>query len=425
MSNPASAPQFGQLLREHRRRHGLSQAELGGERYSGSYISHLESGRRGATPEVVGFLAQRLGVSPLELGIEPLRGADLAAVDRDTDTMEELLVAERAWHDRDWPAAAAHARRAAASAAAAGQPERHWEALYVQAQARFADADFAGASEIAVRLAEHDVAQRSAALRAQALSLASIAFRASDHLGQAIAFASRAVEVAEGTPPVILAEALMALVSALTEAGLPAGEAEPYRVRLADVALSVESKHARGMIAWALGTAAFRAGDVASGVALHGEAQCLLDPRHDVRLWLRLHRSMANCRLDAGMTDGVAELLQTSRTGLEIIGNNSDVVELRHAEVKLLLLEGRAAEAETEIRRLLGEPALGALDISRGQSTFLLGRAQFALGDRVAAARSFAAAAAELERQGLLKRALEAWRLGSEAMAAVWDLTAT
>lgn len=418
MSNPHPATQFGPLLREQRRRKGLSQAELGGDRYSGSYISHLESGRRAATPEVVEFLSQRLGVSRVELGVEPISGKALAAADRDTGTLEQLLVAERAWHDREWSVAATHAALAAERAFGSGQLERHWEALYIRAQALFSDADFAGCAEIAVRLSQHEVAERSSVLRAQALSLASIAYRASDRLGLAIAYASQAVEVARTTPPVILAEALMALVSSMSEAGFPAAETEAHRTRLGDVSLSVESSHARGMISWALGTAAFRAGDVSGGMALHARAQGLLDPKHDVRLWLRLHRSMANCRLDAGMTDGVADLLRISRTGLEIIGNSSDVVELRQAESKLALMEGRPADAAADLTLLLADPVLGAAHLGRARSTFLLGQAQLQLGDPRSAANAFVSAARQFEAQGALKSAVEAWRFGADAIGA-------
>lgn len=401
---------FGQLLRETRRRTGLSQAELGGERYSGSYISHLESGRRAATPEVVEFLSQRLGVTPLELGIEPLRGAALAEVDADTRTLETLLVAERAWHDRDWAAAAAHAARAADSASRSGQPERHWEALYIQAQARFADADFAGAAELATQLADHPIAARSPVLRAQALSLASVAYRASDRLGLAIALGSRAVEVAEQTPPIILAEALMSLVSALTEAGLPATESEDYRRRLAEVSLSVESDHARGMISWSLGTAAMRSGDIAAGMDLHAQAQRLLSSKRDVRQWLRLQRTVASCRLDAGISEGVADLLSVARAGLEVVGNHSDVVELRQAEARLALLEGQVDRAEELLRGLLEDPVLGTAELGRARTESLLAQCRLAQGDPAGAAAGFASAARQFEALGLFKRAVEDWR---------------
>ena len=109
----SAAVQFGSLLREARRSQGLSQNELGAGTYSGSYISHLESGRRTATPQVIEFLTRRLGVSPLEWGVSPASDpAQLVA----GDTIEDLLVAERAWSEHDWDAAIEHSTRAAAIA---------------------------------------------------------------------------------------------------------------------------------------------------------------------------------------------------------------------------------------------------------------------------------------------------------------------
>ena len=56
-------------------------------------------------------------------------------------------------------------------------------------------------------------------------------------------------------------------------------------------------------------------------------------------MWLRLNRSAANCRLDAGITDGVRSCSHVARSGLSLIGNVFDVFELRQAEAKLALLE--------------------------------------------------------------------------------------
>ena len=115
----------------------MSQAELGGDRYTGSYISHLESARRAASADVIEFLAMRLGVTPYELGMAPT----LRVPEDEATTpyaLEHLLVAERAWYDRDWVTAGELATKAASAALAAGQSERHWQALYVQTQAALA-----------------------------------------------------------------------------------------------------------------------------------------------------------------------------------------------------------------------------------------------------------------------------------------------
>lgn len=402
-----SAVQFGSLLRQARKQRGLSQAELGGDRYSGSYISHLESGRRMASPEVIEFLTRRLGVSPLEWGTSP--AGDPRSAGRD-DAIEDLLVAERAWSDRDWGAAITHSKQAAETAAASGDSTRHWEALYVMAQAQFSAGEYVAAAELAEQLAEHQTARRFAVARAQALSLASTANRASDRLGWAIAFGARAVEAASAAPPIILSEALMALVSAMSEAGHPAGESRPFLDRLAQLSPRLTSDHSRGTIAWTMGAAAFVAGEVEEGLRLQDLASNLLDPRRDLRLWLRFHSTAARWRLGAGITDGVDELLKTASFGLKLIGNNYDLVELTQVEARLALIRGDVERARELITGVLNDPVLGSREMGRGQGELILAECMQALGDKSGARRQFAIAAIQLENEGRLRAAVDAWR---------------
>nr|WP_300151628.1 helix-turn-helix transcriptional regulator [Propionicimonas sp.] len=401
----SNAVQFGSVLREARRRQGLSQAELGGGKYSGSYISHLESGRRTASPEVVEFLSRRLGMSLLEWGLAPAPNPAFLG-----GTFEDLLVAERARSEHDWAAAITHATQAAASAEAAADGGRHWEAMYVVAQGRFASGEFAEAARLADALSTHEIAQQFLVARAQALSLASIANRASDHLGWAIAFGARAVEAASAAPPIILAEALMSLVSAMSEAGHAPEESQPYLDRLAALSPRLTSDHSRGMIAWTMSGAAFVAGDIGEGLRLQAQAGDLLDPRRDLRLWLRFHSTAARWRLGAGITDGVADLLQTASLGLQILGNNYDVVELRQSEAKLALLTGDATGGYATIRAILDDPVLGGPEMSRGQSELVLAECLEALGELEEARHQFVTAALQLEVEGRLRQAIDAWR---------------
>lgn len=406
----SNAVQFGSLLREARRRQGLSQAALGGETYSGSYISHLESGRRAATPEVIDFLSRRLGVSPLEWGVAPEADPARQVLG---DTIEDLLVAERAWSNQDWDSAITHASRAAELAAASGDAGRHWEARYVQGQALFSAGQFAAAAELAESLVEHETAQKFAVARAQALSLASVASRACDHLGRAVAFGARAVEAGSVAPPIILAEALMALVSSMFEAGSPAAESAPYLARLTELSPRLTSGHSQGTIAWTSGVAAFMAGDVDTGLREHARAFELLDRRRDARLWLRFHSVAARWRLNAKVLDGVAELLQTASLGLQIVGNTYDVVELRQVEAMYALRTGEPAKAASIISEMLADPVLGAVEMSLGGSQLLLAHALHELGQDAAASQQYRTAALQFEVEGRLRAALDAWRRSS------------
>lgn len=413
MTSKTTPVAFGKLLRESRRSRKMSQAELGGDRYSGSYISHLESGRRSPTPEVIEFLARRLGVSSLEWGVREHydKPATLRAeLDQAPGPIEDLLVAERAWYDRDWSSAEEHGQRAAASAKAAGDGIRHWEAMYVVAQARFANAKFADAAKIAHEIADWDAARTYPVARAQSLSLASIANRAGSRLGWAIALGARAVEAANSAPPIILTEALMSLVSSLSEAGHTAEETAPYLQRLVDLMPQLPANHSRGMVAWTLGTAAYNTGDPIEGARRYEQAGELLNPHRDLRLWLRFHRSDANCRLDIGSTDGVAELLRISSTGLEIIGNSFDVVELRQARARLALLEHDPHGAAAIIQGLLEDPVLGDAEFNMGMSEWILACAKQQLGEDGEAIRHFRAAGVLFEADGRLRQSVDSYR---------------
>lgn len=401
------AVQFGSLLRQARKQRGLSQAELGGDRYTGSYISHLESGRRAASPEVIEFLTRRLGVSPLEWGTSPAGDTRSALLD---GAVEDLLVAERAWSERDWSAAITHSKSAAESAAASGDSTRHWEALYVMAQARFSSGEYAVAGELAEQLAEHQTARRFAVARAQALSLASTASRAADRLGWSIAFGARAVEAASSAPPIILTEALMALVSALGEAGHDLAETRPLLDRLELLAPRLGSSHSRGTVAWTIGSALCMGGEVVSGVARHDSARELLDPKRDLRLWLRFQGVAARWRLNAGITDGVPELLRTASFGLDIVGNVHDRAELRQVEAMLALRTEAPEQAAESMEASLSDPEFSAAGVAQGSSMVILAHALRALGREEEARLQYARAANAFEEEGRLRAAIDAWR---------------
>lgn len=406
----SNAAQFGVLLRQARKRKGWSQAELAGDKYTGSYISHLESGRRAATPEVIEFLCRQLGVPPEEWGLSA-SGQGMAPP---SSAMEDLLLAERAWSERDWAGAIKHATKAVEIAERTHDQGRHWEALYVLAQANFASGNFAETAELAEQLAEHETGGRLPVARAQALSLASFAHRSADRLGWAVAFAARAVEAASAAPPVVLSDALMALVSAMVEAGHSQAESRPYLDRLEAVEPELSSDHAKGMVEWTLGTAAIAGGEPESGVGHFEKALSLLDSRRDVRLWLRLQRSFAEAKVDAGFLDGVEQMLQSAAVGLSLVGNKHDLVELRQAEAKLALATGEPERAAELLEAVLADPSLGAPDVSHGATRLVLANSYAALNKIGQAKEQYAAAAIALENEGRLRSALRAWRQASE-----------
>ncbi|MDQ1622476.1 MAG: hypothetical protein QOH19_894 [Actinomycetota bacterium] len=91
---------FGEKLRAERLERGLTQAELGRDLYSPSYISLLETGRREPTADVIEELARRLELAPkaLEAWSQPVSISD-------AEYVLAGLYARQAWDLRatPWP----------------------------------------------------------------------------------------------------------------------------------------------------------------------------------------------------------------------------------------------------------------------------------------------------------------------------------
>lgn len=405
--------QFGAQLRRLRRELGLSQAELGGDRFTGSYISHLESGRRTPSQEVTTFLAARLGVSPVELGLGQLQSSvavRLPESESDLAALEHLLGAERAWHDQEWHLASRLAGRAAAVAAAAKNQVRHWEARFVLAQAQLSEGDYEAVCMTARELVDDPLSAKSAALKAQSLSLMSVASRAAGRLTEAISWGARAVEAAHGASLMLQAEAAMALISARSETGDKGPELQRLCTWLEEIGQDIESGYAKGLIAWALGTAAFRANDTAAGILQHEEALKYIKPQRDLRMWARLHKSIANRRLESGVMIGVAESIESAREGLRLAGNASDLLELHLVEAKQALATGKLDVAEGLVLHCLADEVLHQADHLAGEAEALHGDVCAAQGRFDDAVAAWARSATRFEAAGAFGAASVSWR---------------
>ena len=120
---------FGEKLRAERLERGLTQAELGKDLYSPSYISLLETGRREPTADVIEELARRLELAPkaLEAWSQPVSVSD-------AEYVLAGLYARQAWDLRDYPLAATHAATAAQIALEGKNTSAWWNMTYMQAE---------------------------------------------------------------------------------------------------------------------------------------------------------------------------------------------------------------------------------------------------------------------------------------------------
>ncbi|MFX4271389.1 helix-turn-helix domain-containing protein [Propionibacteriaceae bacterium Y1685] len=406
---------FRQRLKELRRNAGLSQSELGGDRYSGSYVSHLESGRRRPTGEVITFLAQQLKVDSAEL----IDGDPAVSMDGPgARALEVDLAARSAFSEGDHEGSAILADSLAQMALGAGRPDMWWRAQMMHLQSVMALGDYERGKELALILSRHEVTSSSPALEAEVHTQLSKAHRALSELAEAINSAHHAVQLAEAASVHVgvRASALMALIAAQTEAGR-IDQAARFAENLRAVRRDITSSQTKGMIAWALGNIDFLTDQVDRACEEHDRASNWLRAEVDVRQWGRFHKASASMHLQAGVLEPVKRLLDSAATALTLVGNRHDLAELELTRAEHSLARGAYADAARQVE--LGMRVEDKLSRSHlGRAKLLRHRIQLATGDTAGAIASVAEAADDFESAGALARAVEALRIHGDLVAA-------
>lgn len=401
--------ELGERIRQLRLSRGLSQTELGDGKYSGSYISHIESGRRRPGGDVLAFLADQLG-----LPVNELDPSDQEAADAEVAAL--LASARRLLTNLQADSAVHVARQASSLAASQNRDARRWEADYLLASAFMAAGRYEQAAELAAELAARPVVVAATELRSEARVLAARAYRSCGQLAEATDQARLAV-VDAGAEASLQAAALIALIGSLATAARW-DEVTPVEDRLRGLIERLDPQNA-AKAAWALGSSAFARGDLAEGLAWHGRGAELCDPRQDARAWARLHQSSAHYLVEM---DGDLALAQAhfdlARPIVMLVGNPGDIADLRLVQARLLVRQGQHAQAVELLEHLTGEAAI--LDDVRLEAEIRQTLATALLGlDRVAEGRAqLRAAAACFEKAQAPQRALEMWHRYAAAESA-------
>ncbi|MGD7705475.1 helix-turn-helix domain-containing protein [Microlunatus sp. Y2014] len=409
MSVDTQVDTFGSRLKDLRLRARLSQSEAGGERYSGSYISHLESGRRLPNDDVIRYLADRLGVKDDELF-----GADrrsYAVGSTDLSLLEADAAVREAERNGDPAELNARAEVASAMAAKSQRADIWWHAVRCQMHARAAMGEFAAAGELGDELLRHPITQGSARLQVEILSHMARSRRARGQLVQASDLAERAVELSTepGVTPNVRAEALMSQISTMMDIGQASAVTTPM-AQLREIRSEVIGAQVLGQVAWVLGNLAFVAGETELGEREHATALELLKPEVDLNMWARLRQASARFRLEAGHPEGVADLIDAAALALSLVGNPGDLANLEMARAAHALAEHRPEEAILLCQGVLSEPTPLSPQ-SRAEVFELQHRALVALGDLVGARKALLDAATKYEEAGAWQRALAMWRM--------------
>lgn len=397
------AEEMGRRIRDCRVAAGISQVELGGGRYSGSYISHIESGRRKPTTEILDFMAERLGVGREQLGAT--RDADAVPL----GAIEAMIAAQDHVYKYEWAAAARSAERAGDLAAGASLIERVWEARYLQAHAQLNDSQYLAAGQLWQRLAEMGPAQESAGLACQCLAYSSRAYRAHGDLQTAVAMADRALAITEDrvVDDGARVTALLAVISARAAAGQPertTSAAAELRRRAPSL-----TGQSRGSVLWQLGALNLHLGQTELGLSELSQARDYLNPQVDLRAWGRLHRTLGHHQVLSGRLDEGRENLGTAAIVLRMAGNPGDLVDLRMSQAQLAWREGDLTTAESLVRHCLGDDLICGNASLLAEVEGLLSRILQEQGREADGREAARRAALAFEEAGLLRGAIAMW----------------
>ncbi|GAC1486280.1 MAG: hypothetical protein NVS2B15_00420 [Pseudarthrobacter sp.] len=412
---------FGEKLRAERLERGLTQAELGKDLYSPSYISLLETGRREPTAEVIEELARRLELAPkaLEAWSQPISVSD-------AEYVLAGLYARQAWDLRDYPLAADHAATAARIALEGRNTSAWWNMTYMQAECLLKHGDLEDCQRIIERLIEHPMAKESVGLGVRARQMLAAVLQRQGQLSAAVDEALEAMKLSKQLPPssTIIVGALRVLIGALAESGR-LDEAWRYCQLLTQQVDEQTMPQLTGEVAWVVGNVAFMRHDYAEGVREHERAAKLLSPANDIQLWARFNKASAAVRLQSGIVEPeTLASIERAELAFSIVqGMKSDELEVAFIRARWLYLTGDIVAATQKLRdiqaqsKALAKHTAGEVALLLGKSLKAAGESEEALVYLKEAQKDFSSAGAQERVQQALDAMLEI-RLSRERAAA-------
>jgi transcriptional regulator with XRE-family HTH domain len=402
---------FGEKLRAERLERGLTQAELGKDLYSPSYISLLETGRREPTADVIEELARRLELAPkaLEAWSQPISVSD-------AEYVLAGLYARQAWDLRDYALAAEHAAAAARIALEGRNTSAWWNMTYMQAECLMKQGQLKECQKIMEHLLEHPMATESAGLGVRARQMLAALCHGQGQLAAAVEHAQRAVELCAQLPKgsTLIIGALRALIGALAESGR-LDEAWTYCQDMNEQMDEQSMSQLAGEVAWVIGNVAFMRHDYTEGIRHHERAAKLLSPANDIDLWARFNKASAAVRLSSGIVEPeTLSAIERAELALSIVGGNkTDQLEVAFIRARWLYLTGDIVAAVQKLREIhaersaLAKHTAGEVSLLLGKSLKAAGESEEALALLQEAQKEFSAAGAQDRVQQALDAMLE------------------
>lgn len=397
---------FGDRLRVARQSAGLTQADLGAATgVSNSYIAHLEKGRRAPTVQIVETLEDRLRLAP-----GTLEGAEAGSPDSKRRKAQATTLAdfERVLMHRESGSGLETVQQLDSiieDAKHRGRMDLAWLAQRIRLEFEFDAANLPSASGHAAELLAHARKTGDSTLVAIAETKSAVIERYKGSEGEARAHGAAAVASAlhDGVTSEHRAEALSAAIAA----GGP--QVEEWAAMLRSIYPSLDGS-LQGKTAWVLANVAMNAGQVDDGLAWQKEADQHLTPAGHFRSWVRWPTAAAEVRMNAGVLEGVPELLDAARSRVALAPNPEHAGSLASVQAQYLVATGDRSGAKAvlldAVEHLDVGPALkGHLRMKLSEVVAAEGNLAEACAEALQAAKFYTEAGALREAQ----RAFEQW----------------
>ncbi|MGW5161419.1 helix-turn-helix domain-containing protein [Nonomuraea wenchangensis] len=394
-------PVFGRRLRQLRTERGLTLAALAGEGMSTGYLSRLESGARQPTERAIAHLAAQLGISP-------------AALTQSTATSlaESLTLATGLSRDEG-----GQTLSDALKTSKGEDPLLRWQALWQVAEWRQWRQEYAEQRTCLDELVTLSAQIGLPELQSRVLAALSRCMRSTGEIVGAVDAATHAYELAEreALPERVRASTLLALVSALAEAGRL-----PDAARHADELLTLADQVSgvlRAQAVWTVANIRVRQGDLDTGAELMNQAIDGFDGRDDLTIWMRLRLGAArlDLRADPPRTESAQRRVAEVQAAMPFAGAPTIEQQLLAVRARIAVLTGDIEEARTVLDRLAGFDDLLTYQ-ERMRLDVLRNRVLLLEGEQDAALAGLRKLAEQAQQSGNMDLAAEIWRLVAESL---------
>ena len=397
---------FGDRLKQERLARHLTQAELGGDLYSASYISLLENAHREPTVDIIQQLARQLQLTPSS--VADWVGSSTA---EDSGSLRLSLCAQQSWDTRDYLGAATNAKAAAALAQANKDQVTWWNMTFLATNSLLRHGDNCEATTVLQTLLDHPLTVESDALSLRAHQVMAAAMLARGCLQESIEHGLLAVSIGSGDSAEEFGSYLMALqtlIGSLTEAGR-LDEAWIHTMALADAVTDSTPAQMAGEIHWVIGNVAFIRQDIRTGLEHHAQASRLLSPASDLSRWAQFNKATAWVRLMAGVVEpATLQAIERSELAHSVVGATpAETLEVSMLRARWHYLNNELPEALTLLETIEEQKDQLAPHIA-GDSALLLGNALQAADRNAEAFTAYTNAQARYTQAGAIDRAAAA-----------------